>query len=94
MRFSLKYLVVAASLYQEAPVPHASGNQQFFQASEHSRAQPTVFTAEFTKVIQDVVHAYQIPGPSLAVVHKDGPPEVGTWGMKSEDGTRMTADVC
>jgi len=94
MRFSLKYLVIAASLYQEAPVAHASANQQFFQASEPSRAQAAIFTAEFTEVIQDVVHAYQIPGLSLAVVHKDGPSEVGTWGVKSEDGTRMTADVC
>ena len=93
MRFSLKYLVIA-SLYQGTLVALTSDNHHFFQASGPSRAQATVFTAEFTEVIQDVVHAYQIPGLSLAVVHKNGPPEVGSWGVKSEDGTRMTTDVC
>lgn len=94
MRISLNHLVIAASLYQDTLVALASSNQHFYQASAPSQAQATVFTAEFTEVIQDIVHAYQIPGLSLAIVHKDGPPEVGTWGVKSEDGTSMTADVC
>ena len=94
MRISLYHLVIAASLYQDTLVALASSNQHFYQAPAPSQAQATVFTAEFTQVIQDIVHAYQIPGVSLAVVHKDGPPEVGTWGVKSEDGSSMTADVC
>jgi len=94
MRISLNHLVIAVSLYQATLVASAPGNQHVFQAPEPSQAQATVFTAEFMEVIQDVVHAYQIPGLSLAIVHKDGPPEVGTWGVKSEDGTSMTADVC
>jgi len=29
----------------------------------------------------------------LAFINKTGPVEVGAWGVKSENGTKMTTDV-
>jgi hypothetical protein len=30
---------------------------------------------------------------TLAIVHKTKPAEFGAWGIKSENGTKMTTDV-
>ncbi len=53
-----------------------------------------LLTPDLTDIIQEIVDAHQIPGLALAVVRKNGHLEFGNWGKKSEDGSRVTADVC
>ena len=66
----------------------AYGNQHPFDALE------PVLTPDLTGIIQEVVDSHQIPGLALAIVRKNGHSEFGTWGKKSEDGSRVTEDVC
>jgi len=62
-------------------------------ATASSATPPTVLTPDFVQAVQQTVDADGIPGLTLAVVNKNGPPELGAWGIKSEDGTNMTTDV-
>jgi CubicO group peptidase (beta-lactamase class C family) len=43
--------------------------------------------------VQEIVEADGIPGLTLAIVHKARPAEFGAWGIKSENGTKMTTDT-
>ena len=54
---------------------------------------PTILTPDFVEAVQQAVDADGIPGLTLAIVYKNGPPELGAWGVKDEDGTNMTTDV-
>jgi hypothetical protein len=54
---------------------------------------PIILTPDFVEAVQQVVDADGIPGLTLAVVYKNGPSELGAWGLKDEDGTNMTTDV-
>ena len=54
---------------------------------------PTVLTPEFVEIVQEIVEAGDVPGLTLAFVSLTGPPELGAWGIKSENGTNMTTDV-
>ena len=56
-------------------------------------ASTTVLTPEFVETVQEIIDVEGIPGLSLAFVSLTGPPELGTWGIKSENGTNMTTDV-
>jgi len=53
----------------------------------------TILTPDFVKSVQGIVDAEGIPGLTLAFINKTGPVEVGAWGVKSENGTKMTTDV-
>ena len=52
--------------------------------SNHSS--PLILTHDFTEIVQQIVGMCQIPGLTLAVVHKMGPPEYGTWEKNSKAG--------
>ena len=52
-----------------------------------------VLTPDFVQLVQNIVDANGVPGLTLAIVHKTGPAEFGGWGIKSENGTKMTTDV-
>jgi len=57
------------------------------------RTPATFLTPDFVKAVQNIVDADGIPGLTLAVVNKTGSTEFGAWGIKSENGTKMTTDV-
>ncbi|KAI0303516.1 beta-lactamase/transpeptidase-like protein [Multifurca ochricompacta] len=91
MKLKLKHLIVAVALDSGARVALAASSQHPFDIPR-AILQP-ILTPELTKTVQEIVDAHQIPGLALAVVHKEGPPELGAWGNRSEDGTRMTTDT-
>ena len=62
-------------------------------AGKERRSTPNVFTPDFVESVQKIVDAEGIPGLTLAIVNKTGPAELGAWGIKSENGTKMTTDV-
>jgi len=53
----------------------------------------SILTPGVVQFVQKIVEADGIPGLTLAIVHKTGPAEFGAWGIKSENGTKMTTDV-
>jgi hypothetical protein len=53
----------------------------------------TILTPDFVESVQKIVDSEGIPGLTLAIVNKAGPAEFGAWGIKSENGTKMTTDV-
>jgi hypothetical protein len=53
----------------------------------------TILTPDFVEFVQGIVDSEGIPGLTLAIVSKTGPAEFGAWGIKSENGTKMTTDV-
>jgi hypothetical protein len=58
-----------------------------------SASNATILTPDFVEFVQEIVDADQIQGLTMAVVYKNGPAELGAWGIKSENGTNMTTDV-
>ncbi|KAH9180217.1 beta-lactamase/transpeptidase-like protein [Lactarius sanguifluus] len=70
-----------------ALIAQATANQHTFNVLE------PVLTPDFTDIIQGIVDTHQIPGLALAIVRKNGHSEFGTWGKKSEDGSRVTEDT-
>ena len=53
----------------------------------------TILTPDFVESVQEIVDSEGIPGLTLAIVNKAGQTELGAWGIKSENGTKMTTDV-
>jgi hypothetical protein len=53
----------------------------------------SILTPDVVQFVQNIVEADEIPGLTLAIVHKTRPAEFGAWGIKSENGTNMTTDV-
>ena len=53
----------------------------------------TILTPDFVESVQKIVDSEGIPGLTLAIVNKTGPAEFGAWGIKAENGTKMTTDV-
>jgi hypothetical protein len=53
----------------------------------------SILTPDVVQLVQNIVDADGIPGLTLAIVHKTRPAEFGAWGIKSENGTKMTTDV-
>ncbi|KAH9055950.1 beta-lactamase/transpeptidase-like protein [Lactarius vividus] len=70
-----------------ALIAQATAKQHTFDVLE------PVLTPDLTDIIQDIVDTHQIPGLALAIVRKNGHSEFGTWGKKSEDGSRVTEDT-
>jgi len=52
-----------------------------------------VITPEFSKFVEGILNATNIPGLSLAIVRKDGDPEFAAWGRRTEDGAATTSNV-
>lgn len=50
-------------------------------------------TSELSAYIEETMKVFNITGLSVAIVPKDGDPELKTWGYRSEDGEKMTSDV-
>jgi hypothetical protein len=57
------------------------------------RSTSNVLTPDFVGSVQKIVDAQGIPGLTLAIVNKTGSAQLGAWGIKSENGTKMTTDV-
>ncbi|KAH9048266.1 beta-lactamase/transpeptidase-like protein [Lactarius hengduanensis] len=68
-------------------IAQATANQHTFDVLE------PVLTPDLTDIVQEIVDTHQIPGLALAIVRKNGHSEFGTWGKKSEDGSRVTEDT-
>jgi hypothetical protein len=62
-------------------------------AGYERRSTSNILTPDFVESVQKIVDAEGIPGLTLAIVNKTGPAELGAWGIKSENGTKMTTDV-
>lgn len=52
-----------------------------------------VLTPDIVQRVQKVLDTDTIPGLAVAIVYENKPPEYGTWGIKYENGTKMTKDV-
>ncbi|KAH8991103.1 beta-lactamase/transpeptidase-like protein [Lactarius hatsudake] len=78
------HLIAITTVTLVAPT---TANQHTFDVLE------PVLTPDLTDIIQGVVDTHQIPGLALAIVRKNGHSEFGTWGKKSEDGSRVTEDT-
>ena len=61
--------------------------------SKARRSTSNVLTPDFVASMQKILDAERIPGLTLAIVNKTGPAELGAWGIKSENGAKMTTDV-
>ena len=53
----------------------------------------SVITPDVVPLVQKVLDANTIPGLAVAIVYENKSTEYGTWGIKYEDGTKMTKDV-
>jgi len=53
-----------------------------------------IITPEFSKYVEEIINITNVPGLSLAVVRKDGNPELAAWGGRTEDGAATTSKVC
>ena len=64
-------------------------------ADNERRSSPSgnFLTTEFVQTVQEIVNKGGVQGLTLAIVNKTGPAEVGAWGIRSENGTKMTTDV-
>jgi len=81
--FSLLLFIAVVALHSAADV--AAGKER--------QSTPYVLTPDFVNSVQKIVDVEGIPGLTLALVNKTGPAELGAWGIKSENGTKMTTDV-
>ena len=61
----------------------------------HGAAEATagLLTPDITDFVQKTVDSGGIPGLTLAFISKTGQAEFGAWGIKSENGSKMTTDV-
>ncbi|KAH9063776.1 beta-lactamase/transpeptidase-like protein [Lactarius deliciosus] len=82
MKFHHHTAIVTVAL-----IAQATANQHPFDVLE------PVLTPDLTDIVQEIVDTHQIPGLALAIVRKNGHSEFGTWGKKSEDGSRVTEDT-
>ena len=91
-------MMVTCEAHYVVPPSYHNYNNRFDRMRQHSDVLEPVLTPDLTDIIQEVVDSHRIPGLALAVVRKNGHPlghpEFGTWGKKSEDGSRVTEDVC
>ena len=53
----------------------------------------SVLTPDVVQLVQRVLDTDTIPGLAVAIVYKNKSAEYGTWGIKYENGTKMTKDV-
>ncbi|KAI0005373.1 beta-lactamase/transpeptidase-like protein [Russula compacta] len=90
MRLGFLLSIVVVALQNVAGVTASEGQ---LSARSSTNATSTILTPDFVEIVQEIVDTEGIPGLTLAVVYKTGPPELGAWGIKSEDGTNMTTDT-
>ena len=88
MRLLSFLLSVVVALHSAAEA--TAGNQR---RSTVSGTSATILTPDFVEAVQEIVNSEGIPGLTLAIVNKTGPAEFGAWGIKSENGSKMTTDV-
>jgi hypothetical protein len=88
MRLLCFLLSVVVALYSAV---EATAGKERRSAVDGTSA--TILTPDFVESVQEIVDAEGIPGLTLAIVNKTGPVEFGAWGIKSENGTKMTTDV-
>ena len=88
MRLLCFLLSVVVALHSAAEA--TAGNQR---RSTVSGTSATILTPDFVESVQEIVDSEGIPGLTLAIVNKTGPAEFGAWGIKSENGSKMTTDV-
>jgi len=84
-------LPVIAALHNAADATPARAQQ--IRVTARSGTPASILTPDFVDAVQQVVDSKKIPGLTLAVVYKNGSSELGAWGIKSEDGIKMTTDV-
>lgn len=53
-----------------------------------------VITPRFSEFVEGLLNASNIHGLSLAIIRKDGEPEFGAWGSRTEEGDPTTPNVC
>jgi hypothetical protein len=53
-----------------------------------------VVTQEFSEFVEELLNDSNLHGLSLAIVRKEGDPEFGAWGERTEEGDMMTTRVC
>lgn len=70
-------------------VPFAFSNL----AGHHLNALGPVIDAKFSSYVEHLLDKEEIKGVSLAVVKPGGDTEYGAWGIRTEDGEKMTSDV-
>jgi hypothetical protein len=90
MRFSSLLPIVLVLRYAACAT---ADRWQRSSSAAPSPTENTILTPDFVEAVQGIVDAEDIPGLTLAIVRETGPTELGTWGIKSEDGTNMTTDV-
>jgi hypothetical protein len=81
-------LSIVLALYNAVDVTVGKGPQSALNGTPAK-----ILTPDLVEFVQDIVDADNVPGLTMAIVHKTGPAELGAWGIKSEDGTKMTTDV-
>lgn len=70
--------------------------QEAFHVSPHS-GPSAVITPELSSYVERLLKESEAPGLSLGVVHFSGGDvgtEFGQWGVKNEDGDKVTEEVC
>ncbi len=82
-------LSIVPALYCTVDATVVKGRQLVLNETSGS-----ILTPDLVQLVQKIVNADGTPGLTLAIVHKNRPAEFGAWGIKSENGTNMTTDVC
>jgi hypothetical protein len=83
-------LSIFPALYNvvDATVVNLEGRQSGSNGTSGS-----VLTPDIVQLVQKVLDTDEIPGLAVAIVYRNKPAEYGTWGIKFENGTKMTKDV-
>ncbi|KAJ3521764.1 hypothetical protein NM688_g8973 [Phlebia brevispora] len=80
--------------YHEQTHFQSSPSTRNDNVADHIQKPRPIFTPELSTFIQEVVDNEPIPGLSLAVVHGENrTAEFKIWGIRTEDGDRMTSDT-
>jgi hypothetical protein len=89
MRFAF-LLSIFPALYNavDATIVNLEGRQ-----SGSNGTSGPVLTPDVVQLVQKVLDTDTIPGLAVAIVYKNKPAEYATWGIKYENGTKMTKDV-
>ncbi len=53
-----------------------------------------VIDHELSSFVKRMTEMWEVQGTTIAVVRPDGEVELGAWGIKTEDGNKMTPEVC
>lgn len=53
-----------------------------------------VLNHEFSDYVERMTEKWEVKGTTIAVVRPDGEVEFGAYGIKTEDGEKITPEVC